>query len=70
MKNNFNNKQAKKQSLHHILEIIYNSNVLNYPLPWRGFNPFPPRSDHYVISPYIINTLSTRQVMRIKKIIN
>ena len=31
---------------------------------------FNPRSDEYAISPYIINTLSTRQVMGIKKIIN
>ena len=27
-------------------------------------------SDQYVISPYFVNTLSTGQVMRIKKIIN
>ena len=31
---------------------------------------FTSSSDHFVISPYIVNTLSTRQVMRIKKIIN
>ena len=33
-------------------------------------NSFNPRSDQYVMSPYITNTFSTRQVMRIKKIIN
>ena len=32
--------------------------------------PFTPRSDQNVISPCIINTLSTRQVKTIKKIIN
>ena len=33
-------------------------------------NPLTPRSDKYVKSPYNFNTLSIRQVMRIKKIIN
>ena len=33
-------------------------------------NHFTLRNDQYVISLCIINTLSTRQVMRIKKIIN
>ena len=37
--------------------------------PWI-VNPFTPRSDQYVVFLYIIKTLSTRQVMRIKKIIN
>ena len=31
------------------------------------FNPLTPISDQDRISPYIINTLSTREVMRIKK---
>ena len=34
------------------------------------FNPFNPRSDQYVNSLYNFNTLSSRQVMRINKIIN
>ena len=33
-------------------------------------NPLIPRSNQYVNSPYSFNTLSSRQVMRIKKIIN
>ena len=35
-----------------------------------GLNPFTPRSDQYINSPFNYNTLSSRQVMRIKKIIN
>ena len=34
------------------------------------FYPLPPRSDQYINSPYNFNTMSSRQVMRIKKIIN
>ena len=34
------------------------------------FNPFTPRSDQHINSSYNFNTLSSRQVMRIKKIIN
>ena len=39
---------------------------------WIQFNSFTPRSDQYTYlnSPYNINTLSSRQVMRIKKIFN
>ena len=33
-------------------------------------NPLTPRSDKYVNSPYNFNILSSRQVMRVKKIIN
>ena len=33
-------------------------------------NPLNPRSDQYVNSPDNFNTLSSRQVVRIKKIIN
>ena len=33
-------------------------------------NPFTPRSDQHIISPYNFNTLSSRQVMRIEKIFN
>ena len=33
-------------------------------------NLLTPRSDQFINSPYIFNTLSGRQVMRIKKIIN
>ena len=34
------------------------------------FNPLTLMSDQYRISPYNINTISSRQVMRIKKSIN
>ena len=34
------------------------------------FNPFTPRSDQHINSPYNFNTLSSKQVMGIKKIIN
>ena len=33
-------------------------------------NPLIPRSDQYINSPYNFNILSSRQVMRIEKIIN
>ena len=36
----------------------------------RDVNPLTPTSDQYRISPYNINTISSRQVMRIKKIIS
>ena len=39
-------------------------------LQGTSINPFTPRSDQHVNSPYNSNTLSSRQVMRIKKIIN
>ena len=35
-----------------------------------SLNPFTPTSDQDRISPYNINTISSRQVMRIEKIIN
>ena len=35
-----------------------------------GVNPFTPTSDQDRISPYNINTISSRQVMRIEKNIN
>ena len=31
-------------------------------------NPLTPKSDQYITSPYNFNTLSSRQVMRIKKL--
>ena len=34
------------------------------------FNPLTLMSDRYRVSPYNINTISSRQVMRIKKSIN
>ena len=37
---------------------------------WDIFNPPTPMSDQDRISPYSINTISARQVMRIKKNIN
>ena len=33
-------------------------------------DPLTPKSDQYINSPFNFNTLSSRQVMRIKKIIN
>ena len=36
----------------------------------RFFNHFIPTSDQEIISPYNINTISSRQVMRIEKNIN
>ena len=35
-----------------------------------GFSPLTPRSDQDRISPYNTNTISTRQVMRVKETIN
>ena len=43
---------------------------------WPGFilrlflNPLTPMSDQEIISPYSVNTISSRQVMRINKNIN
>ena len=45
------------------LEGIINSQIL-------GVNPFTPTNDQDRISPYNINTISSRQVMRIEKNIN
>ena len=42
------------------LEGIINSQIL-------GVNPFTPTNDQDRISPYNINTISSRQVMRIEK---
>ena len=36
---------------------------------WSYFNPFTPRSDQYINSLDSFNTLSSRQVIRINKII-
>ena len=36
----------------------------------QALNPLTPRSDQHINSPYDFNTLSSRQVMRIKKTIN
>ena len=36
----------------------------------KFFNPFTPMSDQDRISPHNVNTISTRQVMRIEKILN
>ena len=36
----------------------------------RNINPFTPTSDQDRISPYNVNTISSRQVMRIEKNIN
>ena len=45
------------------LEGIINNQIL-------GVNPFTPTNDQDRISPYNINTISSRQVMRIEKNIN
>ena len=37
---------------------------------WEDVNPFTPTSDQDRISPYNINTISSRQVMRIEKNVN
>ena len=36
----------------------------------KFFNPFTPMSDQDRISPHNVNTISTRQVLRIEKILN
>ena len=36
----------------------------------KFFNPFTPMSDQDRISPHNVDTISTRQVMRIEKILN
>ena len=36
----------------------------------KFFNPFTPMSDQDRISPHNVNTISTRQMMRIEKILN
>ena len=44
---------------------------MSYPSPVENvFNPLTPTSDQYRISPYGINTISTRQVMRINWNVN
>ena len=54
---------ANLQGNVHKLEGIINNQIL-------GVNPFTPTSDQDRISPYNINTISSRQVMRIEKNIN
>ena len=39
-------------------------------LPFKHFNPLAPMSDQDRISPYNIDTISTKEVIRIKKNIN
>ena len=55
------------------IEQRQNARVLTLSLPeateCARFNPFTPRSDQHIKSPYNFNTLSSRQVMRIEKII-
>ena len=41
----------------------------HHPLFHQPFNPLTPRSDSHVTSPYNIHTLSSKQVMRIFKLI-
>ena len=54
---------ANLQGNVHKLEGIINNQILRV-------NPFTPTSDQDRISPYNINTISSRQVMRIEKNIN
>ena len=44
--------------------------MMTVPSKCLVLNPFTPRSDQHINSPYNSNTLSRRQVMRIKKMIN
>ena len=44
--------------------------MLNVIIQNNGFNPFTPTSDQDRISPYSVNTISSRQVMRIEENIN
>ena len=52
--------------------MLFNFHVYVEYLIWYNWevNPLTPMSDQDRISPYNINTISTRQVMRIKKNIN
>ena len=57
------------------IDIIENNSVLVTPESSRAkakmiLNPFTPTSDQDRISPYNINTISSRQVMRIEENIN
>ena len=50
----------------HINPICQSNHPISY--PYMGHvNPLTPMSDQDIISPYNINTISRRQVMRIKK---
>ena len=64
------NKQTKPTTTKTVIrdcEIIY---LLLSNAIWKNLNPLTPRSDQHQISLYNINTLSSREVMRITKIIN
>ena len=45
-------------------------NIMSMNFPIYSFKPLTPRSNHFINSPYNFDTLSSRQVMRIKKIIS
>ena len=52
-------------------DVIFDLSLNRRTATWNLFdNPLTPMSDQNRISPYDINTISTRQVMRIKKNIN
>ena len=52
-------------------DVIFDLSLNRRTAIWNLFdNPLTPMSDQNRISPYDINTISTRQVMRIKKNIN
>ena len=51
------------------MDNIYYNNPLTQLTFYHLFNHLTPMSDQEWISPYNINTISSRQVMRIKKIL-
>ena len=53
-----------------LFEILRPSLASYYLVIGKLFNPLTPISDQDRISPYNINTISTRKVMKIKKNIN
>ena len=53
---------GEKEMTYHLLTIAHIVSVM--------FNSLTPRSDQYINSVFHFNTLSSRQVMRIRKIIN
>ena len=50
--------------------LINNLTMSKFLMPFKVLNPFTATSDQDRISPYNINTISSRQVMRIEKNIN
>ena len=61
--NNIKKKELNEHNVHAFLKKFKNGTL-------SAFNPLTPMSDQDRISPYYIFTISSRQVMRIKKNIN